>query len=268
MKVPSFLKSASFKFAAAGFACSVIGYGVWTYGTPVYQEFASSFAMKEFKQYGVMGTYHRHFFSFLDRFKGLAGLEHENETLNERVAELEKQNALLDNAKSERELASLNELVQGDVKTQTGSERAILLDSIDYELPERVSDSGLYALALGYFRRQEYEKTVVLFDHLLNLKEDQQFMKADNYLLNGIAWFHLKNYNEAHRQVDLASKNSDFANPIHRSAILWDALISKAEGNSTVSQAKLLKFLELYPHSEESRMINIQRSPAAGAHHE
>ena len=247
----------------------MIAYGAWTIGSPVYHEFQSSFAMKEFKQYGLVGTYRHHFFSFLDRFAALSDLERENEELTQKLAQLEKQNTLLESSHTERELASLDHTIEADVKKQTGSQTAVVLESITYEVPEHVSNTDLYALALGYFRKQEYEKVVVLFHYLFTLKDDQQFMKSDNYLMNGIAWYHLKNYHEAHEQINLGIKNSTLDNPIHRTTVLWDALISQAEGNRSVTQAKLLKFLELYPHSEESRLINTQRSPAGEtAHHE
>ena len=268
MKVPSFFKSFGFRYSLAGFACSVIAYGAWTFGTPVYHEFSTSFAMKEFKQYGVWGTYHKHFFSFADRFKGLVGLEEENEALTEKVAQLEKENVVLQSEHTERELASVTKTTEESVKEKTGSETAVVLDSIEYKVPAHVSGAGLHALALGYFRKQEYAKSVVLFDHLVNLKEDPQFKTAENYLMAGIAWYHLKNYKEAHNQVDQALKASSTTHSVHRSALMWDAMITKAEGNPKETQAKLLKFIELYPHSEEAKWINTRRSPAGGKTHE
>ena len=264
MKVPSFLKSSGFRYSLAGFACSVIAYAVWTAGTPVYREFQTSFAMKEFKEYGVLGTYHKHFFSFADRFDHLVGLEEQNEALTQKVAELEKENVLLDSGKTERELASVNEKTEETVREKTGSETAVVLESIEYKVPSRVSSTGLHALAVGYFRKQEYLKSVVLFNHLLSLKDDAQFQTAENHLMSGISWFHLKNYKEAHAQVDQALKTSKVEQAVHRSAFLWDAMIMKAEGKRVDTQAKLLKFIEIYPHSQEATWINTRRAPAGG----
>lgn len=231
-------------------------------------EFKDSFAMKEFKQYGVYGTYKKHFFGFIDHAGKLAGLEDENERLNQKVALLEKDVTLSEGARTERDLAALNKTLEEKLDHEAGSTLAVTEENIDYEVPKKISPAGLYTLALGYFRKKDFEKVVVLLDHLMTLKEDQQYVRGENYLMSGIAWYHLKNYKVATQQINQAKKYSDGASKTHRSAVLWEALVSQAQGEAKVTQGKLLKFVELYPHSEEAMLINGNRKPASHSERE
>ena len=165
-----FLKKPAFKYALGGFVTAVAVFGIYSIGVPVAHEFTTSFAMKEFKRYGVAGTYRRHFFSFVDRFHNLAQLESDNENLRAQVAELDKKKTLEETGLAERELASMNEVLEKKVNTETGSPEARLPQTITYEVPNHLMPSELYPLALAYFRKQEYEKSVAIFESYLETR--------------------------------------------------------------------------------------------------
>jgi tetratricopeptide (TPR) repeat protein len=264
-----FFHKPAFRYASAGFAVAIFGYLGYSIGVPVGQEFSDSFAMKEFKQYGVVGTYRNHFFSSFDKFQDLAGLATENENLKAQLALIEKKQTLEDTDRTERDLASMNELLEKKVKEQGGSGEARLPQTLGYEVPPHLMPSQLYTLALAYFRKQEFEKTVGLLDHLFKLPDDRHYETSENYLLSGISWYHLKNYTIARAQIHEANQRSKVYDTVHRQALIWDAMVEKSEGKNQVAQAKLLHFIGEYPHAIESTWINGGRAPArADSSHE
>lgn len=268
MKVLQLLKKPFFVYGFAGLTASISAYVGWSLGKPVYLEYQDSFAAKEFREYGVMGTYQKHFFAFAGRLHGLAGLEHENEELQNQVAQLEKKTAQTDNAQAERDLASLNEHLEMKLKSETGSAEARIPQSLTYQVPEHLNHNQLYTLALGYFRKQEFEKSAVIFSFLLSLADDHSYERAENYLLNAISWAKLKDYQRASKLVAEAQKHSLKADPVHRQAILWQAMIEKSLGKEKLAQSTLLNFIGQYPHSEEGQLINAARKPARSEAHE
>jgi tetratricopeptide (TPR) repeat protein len=221
-----------------------------------------SFAMKEFKEKGVYGTYKGHFFKFSDQLRDLARTDIENDELQQKVADLEKRSLILENRQVEREIAAVNEKVEDTLRDQAGSELATAMTVIKYEIPRNLSYAQLYALALGYFKAGDYEKSAFILNHLLTLKEEPKFRVPGNFLLSGISWFHLKNYHLAMREVEEAKNDSHPADPVYQSSLLWISMIQKKLDRVATSQETLLKYLELYPHSEEALFLNEGRKPA------
>ena len=262
MKRPLLIDKPAFRYSLTGFLVSVAGFGLWKVAVPVYHEFMSSFAMKEFREKGVLRTYRDHFFRFGGQLDDLARLDYENDELHQKVADLEKRSTLLENRQVEREIASVTEKVEETLRDQAGSELATAMATIKYEIPKNLSYAQLHALALGTFKTGDYEKSAVLLNHLLNLKEEPKYRVPANRLLRGISWFHLKNYHLAMRDVQDAKKGSNPADETYQSALLWESMIQKAVGKKGESQATLLKFLELYPHSDEAGFVNGGRKPA------
>jgi len=257
-----FFKKASFRYATAGFSAAVVGGLLYYVGVPVAREFNDSFAMKEFRQYGVLGTYRHHFFSCFERFHDLANLENENESLKSQLALLEKRATLENSEKAEQELAAMNSILEKKVKLQAGSEDAHLPQSILYQVPPHLTPAQLYTLALAYFRKQEFEKTVTLLNALFELPADPRYQTAENFLLSGISWYNLKNYELARKNVDASVGHSSVKEDVHRQAMLWAAIVEKAEGKNQLAQARLLRFIGDYPHTAEARWVNGGRAPA------
>ena len=259
----SFFKKPAFRYATAGFVSAIFGYVGYSIGVPVGQEFADSFAMKEFTQYGVVGTYRKHFFSAFDKFHDLENLSIENENLKAQLAGIEAKQTVEEDTRTERELASINSVLEKKIKEQGGSGEARLPQTIAFEVPEHLTPAQLYTLALAYFRKQEFEKTASILDALFELPENRHYETGENYLMSAISWFHLKNYTIARTQIREANQRSHVYDTVHRQALLWEAMIEKAEGKSKVAQAKLLYFIGQYPHAIESTWINSGRSPAS-----
>ena len=212
---------------------------------------------------GVIGTYRHHFSRFFGQLDDLARLDRENEDLHQKVGVLEKEAATREVKKTEADFEALNQMVSEKLRDDAGSEIAVAMKTLDFEIPRNLSYAQLHSLALGYFKKQEFEKSALILNHLFSLKEEGKFRVADNFLLSGISWFHLKNYHAAYRDVKEALASSHEADDTHRSAAVWAALIEERFGKKALSQASLLKFLEAYPHSDEASMINGTRKPAS-----
>jgi len=263
VKRPSFLNQPAFRYAMAGLLTALVAFSAWKVGVPVFHEFLDSFAMKEFKEKGVYGTYKHHFFRFTDQLEDLARMDRENDELQQKVADLEKRSTLLETKQVEREIAAVNEHVEDTLRDQAGSELATAKTTLKFEIPRNLSYAQLYALGLGYFKSGDYEKSAVLMDHLLNLKDEPKYRVPENFLISGISWFKLKNYHLSMRDVTEAKNASHPADPTYQSALLWESMIQKNLGRAATSQETLLKYVELYPHSEESQFVNEGRKPAS-----
>ncbi|MBU6155150.1 MAG: hypothetical protein KGP28_12675 [Bdellovibrionales bacterium] len=234
----------------------------WFVGIPLAREFQDSFAAKEFKEKGILGTYHHHFLRFFGQVDDLAVLDQENDKLTQKVAQLEKKVVLTETRNAERDLATLNEMVEERLRDDAGSELALAQKNIEYQIPKNLSYNQLGVLALSHFKKKEYGPSALLFQHLLNLKEEPRYRIPENFLMSGISWYHLKHFNLAASAFKEAKANSNPADPAHRNSMVWLALVQKSLGKKVLAQDSLLKFLELYPHSEEAAMINGGRSPA------
>ncbi len=244
-------------------ALSLAGNLVWFAGIPLFREFRGSFAAKEFKERGVLGTYHHHFLRFFGHMDELALLDQENDHLNQKVAHLEKKMVLTETRSVERELATLNEMVEERLRDDAGSELALARKNIEYQIPKNLSYNQLLVLALSHFKKKEFGPSALIFHHLLNLKEETRYQVPENYLLSGISWYHLKNFHLAAAAFKEARAGSNPADSTHRNSMVWLALVQKNLGKRVLSQDSLLKILEIYPHSEEAVMINGGRRPAS-----
>ncbi len=262
MKLPSFLHGKAFGYLAKSTFAAFALLALWKAGRPAFREFNSSFAMKEFREMGVWGTYKYHFFRFFGHLDDLARMDRENDELIQKVGHLEKKVVLEQSRHTERELASLTEYVEEKLKDDAGSELATALRTISYELPKNLSYAQLQALGIAYFEKHDFEKAAMIFHHLLGLKDEARFRTPENYLLSGISWFQMNHFHLANQEVKQALNLAPEASFSHRNAVLWKALIEKRLGKSSSSQSTILSFLELYPHSEEAGMLNGNRKPA------
>jgi hypothetical protein len=235
---------------------------LWKVGVPAGREFRSSFAMKEFREMGVLGTYKYHFSRFFGHLDDLARMDRENDELIQKVGQLEKKVVLEESRHTERELASLTDVVEEKLRDEAGSELATAMKTISYEIPKNLSYAQLQALGIGYFEKEEYEKSASILHHLLNLKDEARFRTPENFLLSGISWFHLNHFHLAKQEVKQALSLAPETSFAHRNAVLWTALVEKKLGKFSLSQGTILNFLEWYPHSEEAALLNGNRKPA------
>jgi hypothetical protein len=266
VKLPVFLSEKRKTFLARSAGVAFLFLVLWKAGVPAGREFQSSFAMKEFREMGVLGTYRYHFFRFFGQLDDLARMDKENDELIQKVGHLEKKVVLEEVRNTERELASLTEHVEQKLRDDAGSELATAMKTISYDLPKNLSYAQLQALGIAYFEKMDYEKSAMILHHLLNLKDESRFRTAENFLLSGISWFHLNHFHLAKKEIKQALEMATEASFTHRNAVIWTALVEKKTGQDRLSQSTVLKFLELYPHSDEAGLLNASRKPASREH--
>ncbi len=263
VKVKELFQKISIKYGAAGFLVAIFAYFSFVGGVAVYQEFQTSFAAKEFRQYGIFGTYQRHFFAFLGNLDEMKAIDQENEKLNQKVAELEKKIGTKEMSHAEMEAEIMTEEASKRLRQLEGSELARAMESIQYRPPANLSGNELYALALGYFRKNEYEQAAVIFTQLIHQKDDTTFARPENFLMCGISWYKLKEFRLASEDFSRAKKLTSPDDWIFRTASLWGAFLYEGEGKTQEAQNALVSMVEKFPHSEEVDWVNRNRKPAA-----
>ena len=255
-KLQTLFESKPLRYGFAGFITSLFIFGFYFIGKPIYFEYQDSFAAKEFRQYGVIGTYQRRFFNFKWKLKEMELVDRENEELNHKVANLEEELSQLNAKLVEKDASQLTQEVSEKLKSQTGSALARALSEIHYTPPVQLLPYQLYSIGLAYFRKQEFEQAAVIFDQLIHLKDDASYRRADVYLISGICWFKLKHFQLANDALLHAKEMSSEKPEIMKKALLWDALIAEALGEKLKTQAILTSLIARFPHSDEAMSIN------------
>lgn len=237
---------------------------------PVLHELNDSFAIKEFKSIGVVGTYRKHYHHFFDELEKLALADAREQSLVRELASVQK-DLEIERAKNfEHATEKETHKIAEQLKVEAGSDIARIPDGITYQVPTTILPHQLQVLGIGYFRKQDYEKSAVIFHELTHLKDDTGFQKPSNYLISAISWYKLKHYELASDYLKLTQKTSVQGSEIFRQSLLWQAMVENARGNKNESQKVLTKLISLYPQSEEVTWVNQKRVPASKeeSHHE
>ena len=254
----------SFKFSLAGFGTAVIAGTFFYYGQPLFVEMNDSFAIKEFKQIGIVGTYRKHYHHFFDTIQSLANADLQHDALVRELASVQKELVVEKTKNTEIAEKEETEAVASRLETEAGSAIARIPDGIEYRVPAQILPHQLQVLGMEYFRKQDYEKSAVIFHELTHLKEDAGFQRPDNYLISAISWYKLKHYEMAADYLRLTQKLSEPGSTIYRESVLWEAMLEKARDNKKDSQKALTKLMSFYPQSEEVTWINqSSRIPAS-----
>jgi tetratricopeptide (TPR) repeat protein len=266
VKLREFFNRKPVRYASWGFFSSMGVYLVVLAGMPIVQEYRGSFAAKEFREYGVLGAYKKRFFDFSFKLQELKNLDVENQELNRKVATLEKEVELVRAGHAEAVAQKSTLTAAEKLQHEAGSELARVSATIAYHAPTNLLPNQLYALAVGYFRKQEYEQAAIILSQLVDLKEDTSYQKAETHLMCAIAWYKLKHFKLAKSYLAQAKYKSQPTDAHYRTALIWEALTAKAEGHQSTAQALITSIISRYPHSEEAAWVNqhIQkgRSPS------
>ncbi len=258
-----FTTNKSFKYAIAGFGTSVIAGVLFYVGKPVVMELNDSFAIKEFKQIGIVGTYKKHYHKLFDQLETLANADAREQHLVRELASVQKDFEVEKAKNAEDEASSQTHEIAERLKTEAGSSLARIPDGIEYEAPTEILPHQLQVLGIEYFRKHDYEKSAVIFHELFNLKGDVGYQKPENYLISAISWYKLKHFEKAADYLKLTQKNTAPGSQWHRQSLVWQAMLEKARGNQKASQQVLTQLLSYYPQSEEANWINHSRTPAS-----
>ncbi len=148
--------------------------------------------------------------------------------------------------------------IEAQLAKQTGSRVGRTLASIAYKPPGHLLPQQLHTLAVQYFRAGELEKAAVNLTFLTGLEETDAFRTPKNYLMTGIAWYRLDNFELADDFFAkvLSAPESEENIQWHAQARLWRALVAKRTNKKSESQGWLRDLIDHHPHSMEAAWVN------------
>jgi len=174
-------KSLKYVIAGTGIAgiCGVFA----ILARPIYHEFKSSFAFQEFKQFGIVETYRRHYHHFFKEVDRFAVADQREENLVRELASARRDLEIERARNAEHEIEKETRMVAQKLKNQAGSPLARIPEGIEYEIPKNMLPHQLLVLGMEYFRTKQFEKSAVIFHELVSMKDDQSFQHAEYYLM-------------------------------------------------------------------------------------
>ncbi len=234
-------------------------------GRPLLREINSSFAMKEFRKFGVIETYRKRYHLFFEKVDQLATADLHEEFLMRELAETRRDLEVEKAKTAEIEFRNQTKKIASHLKKKTGSHLARIPDGIEYEVPTTMQSYQLMVLGMEYFRKHDFEKSAMIFHDLMSRQEEQKYRRADHYLVTAISWYKLKHFEMASQYLELAEKNSTRGDQWYRQALLWKSMVRKSLGDNHGSQNLLTRLISYHPDSEEAALVNGMRKPASHA---
>lgn len=178
-------------------------------------------------------------------------LEIENANLRRWAEMLRFDCSALDSLRKTRE-------IELRLDAEAGARIGRTLASIQYRAPGHLMPNEQYTLGVSYFKGREYEKAAVIFSMLTGLDGFDEFKTPENFLVTGVAWYHLDHLKEAGMYFEkvLAIESDKEVLPYHAQARLWSALVADRKGGRSKAQGWLKELLDYHPHSEQVDWIN------------
>ena len=214
----------------------------------------------------------KHSTGFFSRF--WHALENVQATVHEiRRLDLENQRLKLENAQLRLRLESstfetsvarskeLTEAYAAETEKSAGSRVGRTLASITYQPPTHLLPRQLHALGVSQFRAQEYDKSAKIFTLLSELSKDDTYKTPSHWLLTGVTWYRLRNWDMADVYFDqVLSRSAEHPSEGElkylAQARLWKALSAQQRGQKARAQSWMKELVEHHPRSPEARWIN------------
>ncbi|MBY0471716.1 hypothetical protein K2X30_11170 [bacterium] len=216
----------------------------------------------------VVETYKQAFIDIQTKADRLLRAERENEELRLQNSNLKIQAESLQYACSQKEAAKKVRELRIRISRETGSAVGRTLATIDYRPPNHLLPAQLYTLGLGYLKEGDDEKAAVIFTFLTGTEEAHSFKRPQDYLLTGVAWYRLENFELADqyfaRTMTAKGGTADEARKAHAQARLWRALVANQQDKKSKVQYWLVDLVDHHPHSMEAAWVNSSGSREAG----
>jgi hypothetical protein len=207
---------------------------------------------------GLFGIYVDAFHSIQDKVDQLARAQQENDRLRLENANLRLQTeALRFNCDAKMASTSTKETEQ-KLEKMTGAPMGRIPASIQYRPPSHLLPPQLYTLAISYFKGHEHEKAAVIMSMLTGLKDNDAYRTPENYLIAGVAWYHVDNLELADQYFEKVLKAPSNSETLRYQAHarLWKGLIAEREHKHLKSQYWLQDLLDHHPQSTEAAWVN------------
>ena len=158
----------------------------------------------------------------------------------------------------EKEAVTETKKISAKSADETGSRVARTLANIAYKPPSTLLPNQLYTLGVTYFKSHEDEKAAVIFSFLTNLDDNTAFYTARNFVLTGVAWYRVDNFEMADLYFDRALKEPEAEGNLQfqAQARLWKGLVSQRLGKDKDTQHWLRELVDHHPHSLEAQWVN------------
>jgi tetratricopeptide (TPR) repeat protein len=141
---------------------------------------------------------------------------------------------------------------------ETGSKVGRTLAGIQYQPPSQLTMPQMLVLAESYFKQREDEKAAVIFTLLTGLENSDNYKSPKYYLMTGIAWYRLDNFEVAEMYFDKVMEvpeNEDTRRFLAQTR-LWKGITAWRTGKNQKAQYWLRDLVDHHPHSMEARWVN------------
>jgi hypothetical protein len=164
-----------------------------------------------------------------------------------------------------REAANRTRELELQLDKETGARVGRTLASIHYTAPTHLLPPQLYTLGVSYFKGREDEKAAVILTYLTGLEENDSFKTPKNYLMTGVTWYRLDNFELADQYFAkvLQAPESPENLSYHAQARLWRGLASERMNKHTKAQFWLRDLIDHHPHSTEAEWVNSREAERA-----
>lgn len=216
----------------------------------------------------LIATYTHAFESVQVKMVAISRAEQENERLR-----LENANLRLLSESTAFECRSKNaesrtHAAEFKLTKETGAKAGRSLAAIEYRPPHHLAPAQLYTLGVSYFKAREDEKSAVILTFLTGLEENATFKTPKNYLMTGVSWYRLENFElaEAYFQKVLEAGESSESAAYAAQARLWLGLLAEKTGHHVQAQSLLRQLVDHHPHSTEAEWVNsreVRRAPSS-----
>jgi hypothetical protein len=207
---------------------------------------------------GVLGKVRHWYDSVRLKAEGLRRAEEENERLRVENANLRFKVESLRFDCHVRNAETQTRTFEKQLVDETGSKAGRVLASLNYRPPSHLNPGQLYTLAVSYFKGREDEKAAVILTMLTEMRDSAVYKVPKNFLMTGIAWYRLDNYDLAdlyfNRVVESAETESNL--PYQGQSRLWRALVAHRLNKPVRAQFWLRELVDHHPRSLEASWVN------------
>jgi hypothetical protein len=226
-------------------------------------EFKTSFAYREFQEYGVLETYRRHYFHFMSELDRLVTADQREESLVNELALTRRDLELERTRSAETELRIETRKIATQLNQATGSGLARTPLVIRYQVPDHLPFHQLFVMGMEYFRTKEFEKSAMIFQKLVEMQKGSEKKFPELQLLAAISWYQNRHYRLSLQYLKEIRKHENALGPTYRQSLIWQAIVEKKSGKLADSQKTLEKLAALHSQSEEVFWLNRSRKPSS-----
>ena len=214
------------------------------------------------KPQGLVETYVAAWNSTEDKVSEVQRALDENERLRYENANLRLKLETAQFDCHEKEAVSQTKKIGAKIADEAGSRVARTLAGISYKPPGTLLPNQLYTLGVTYFKAREDEKAAVILSFLTNLEDNSFYQTSRNYLMAGVAWYRVDNFEMADVYFEKILKEPDQeANLQYQAqARLWKGLVAQHMGKEKDAQHWLRELVDHHPHSMEATWVNAGHS--------